>query len=97
MIGKIPPQLGEIQSIETLNLSHNELFGSVPATFDEMSSLTNVEISYNFLEGPLPNKKAFSEAPFEALRNNKGLCGNAFGLKACPSSITWRKNPSEER
>ena len=92
LIGKIPPQLGELRSLETLNLSHNELFGSIPATFGEMSSLTNVDISYNCLEGPLPNNKAFCGAPFEALRNNKGLCGNASSLKACPSSITWSKN-----
>ena len=97
LIGKIPPQLGEIQSIETLNLSHNELFGSIPATFGEMSSLTNVDVSYNCLEGPLPNNKAFGEAPFEALRNNKGLCGNVSSLKACLSSITWSKNPNEKR
>ena len=97
LIGKIPPQLGEIQSIETLNLSHNELFGSILATFGKMSSLTKVDISYNCLEGPLPNNKAFSEAPFKALRNNKGLCDNLSNLKACPSSITWSKNSSEKR
>ena len=49
------------------------------------------------MEGPLPNNKAFSEAPFEALRNNKGLCGNASSLKACPSSITWSKNASGKK
>ena len=95
--GKIPPQLGEIRSLETLNLSYNEFFGSIPATFGEMSSSTNVDISYNCLEGPLPKNKAFREALFKVLRNNKGLCGNASSLKACPSSITWSKNRSEKR
>ena len=57
-----------------------------------MSSLTNVDISYNCLEGPLPNNKAFNEASFGALRNNKDLCGNASSLKACSSSITRSKN-----
>ncbi|KAL0017099.1 hypothetical protein SO802_004168 [Lithocarpus litseifolius] len=97
LIGKIPPQLGELRSLEILNLSHNELSGSIPTTFGEMSSLTNVDISYNCLEGPLPNNKAFSEASFGALRNNKGLCGNASSLKACPSYITWSKNVGEKR
>ena len=36
-------------------------------------------------------------APSKELRNNKGLCGNVSSLKACPSSITWSKNLSEER
>ena len=44
-------------------------------------------MSYNQLEGPLPKTKAFREAPIEAFRNNKGLCGNATGLEACPSKI----------
>ena len=46
-------------------------------------SLTSVDISYNQLEGPVPGIKAFREAPFEALTNNKGLCGNLTALKAC--------------
>ena len=97
LIGKIPAELGGLQSLEILNLSHNELSNSIPTTFDEMSSLIIVDISYNQLDGPLPNNKAFREAPFGALRNNKGLCGNASSLKACPSSITWNKNPNETK
>ncbi|MBA0756241.1 hypothetical protein Gogos_021971, partial [Gossypium gossypioides] len=38
-------------------------------------------------EGPIPNLKAFHEASFDALRNNKGLCGNATGLMACVPSF----------
>ena len=94
--GKIPPQLGEMRSLETLNLSYNEFFGSIPATFGEVSSSTNVDISYNCLEGPLPKNKAFREALFKALRNNKGLCGNASSLKACSSSTTQSKNLGEK-
>ncbi|XP_030957253.1 MDIS1-interacting receptor like kinase 2-like [Quercus lobata] len=93
LIGKIPPQLGDMKRLETMNLSHNDLSGSIPYIFgemSEMSSLISVDISYNRLEGPLPNNKAFCEALFAALRNNSGL-------KACPSSITWSKNYGEKR
>ncbi|CAL5417631.1 unnamed protein product [Camellia sinensis] len=83
LIGKIPQQIGELQSLETLNLSHNELIGSIPLLFDNMLSLTSVDVSFNQLEGPIPNMKAFREAPFEALRGDKGFCGNAIGLKTC--------------
>ncbi|XP_028056879.1 MDIS1-interacting receptor like kinase 2-like [Camellia sinensis] len=48
-----------------------------------MLSLTLVDVSFNQLEGPIPKMKAFREAPFEALKGNKGLCGNATGLKTC--------------
>ncbi|XP_028088482.1 MDIS1-interacting receptor like kinase 2-like [Camellia sinensis] len=52
-----------------------------------MVSLTSIDVSYNQLEGPLPDIKVFQEAPFEALKGNKGLCGNATGLKACLTKL----------
>ena len=94
LIGEIPQQLGVMPRLETLNLSHNNLFGSIPSTFDDSSSLTSIDMSYNELEGPIPNIKAFREAPFKAFQNNKGLCGNATSLKACPKMI---HNPSGKR
>ncbi|XP_058201704.1 MDIS1-interacting receptor like kinase 2-like [Rhododendron vialii] len=48
-----------------------------------MSSLTSVDISYNHLEGPLPNTKAFEDAPFQAYQNNDKLCGNKTSLMPC--------------
>ncbi|XVE68365.1 hypothetical protein DITRI_Ditri09bG0062400 [Diplodiscus trichospermus] len=54
-----------------------------PSGFDDWRGLTVVDISYNSLEGPLPDRKAFRNAPFDAYRNNKNLCGNATGLKPC--------------
>nr|XP_023884637.1 MDIS1-interacting receptor like kinase 2-like [Quercus suber] len=87
LTGEIPPQLGDMLRLEILYLSHNNLSGSIPSTFDDISSLTSIDISYNELEGPIPNQKAFREASDEAFRNNKGLCGNATGLKACPKPI----------
>ncbi|XP_030941717.1 MDIS1-interacting receptor like kinase 2-like [Quercus lobata] len=87
LIGKIPPQLGDLPRLEILNISHNNLSGSIPSTFPDISSLTSIDISYNDLEGPIPNIKAFRDAPNEAFQNNKGLCGNVTGLKACPQMI----------
>ncbi|XP_057992218.1 MDIS1-interacting receptor like kinase 2 [Hevea brasiliensis] len=85
LIGGIPQQLGKLQRLEILNLSHNKISGSIPVAFDAMLSLTTVDLSNNELEGPIPNVKALHEAPFEAFRNNKDLCGRASGLKACPT------------
>ncbi|KAI9114206.1 hypothetical protein K1719_014856 [Acacia pycnantha] len=57
-----------------------------------MSALTNVDISYNQLEGPIPINPAFHN--FDALRNNKGLCGNVTGLNFCGNSQT---NPHDHK
>ncbi|BAT96298.1 hypothetical protein VIGAN_08321300 [Vigna angularis var. angularis] len=50
-----------------------------------MMSLTSIDISYNDFEGPLPNIPVFRNATMDAVRNNKGLCGNVSGLKPCPT------------
>ncbi|MFQ6651988.1 hypothetical protein Gotur_024076, partial [Gossypium turneri] len=81
--GNIPEQFGKLQSLEILNLSRNMLNGSIPKAFNDLHGLRFVNISYNQLEGPIPDLKAFHEASFNALRNNKGLCGNANGLVPC--------------
>ena len=72
-----------------MNLSHDELTGSIPLSFDNMLSLTSVSVSFNQLKGHIPNMKAFLEAPFEVLRGNKGLCGNASGLKTCLPKMNY--------
>ncbi|KAI9200812.1 hypothetical protein LWI28_013468 [Acer negundo] len=48
-----------------------------------MKSLSDVDISYNNLQGPIPDNKAFQDAPIEALEGNKDLCGNVRGLRPC--------------
>ncbi|XP_027166833.1 MDIS1-interacting receptor like kinase 2-like [Coffea eugenioides] len=83
---KLPPELGEMKSIETMNLSHNRISGFIPKSFDHCFNLISVDISYNQLEGPLPNTSACQKAPFDSLRNNKGLCGNVAGLNPCSQS-----------
>ena len=78
---EIPSQIHKLQSLEVLNISHNKLSGFIPIAFEKMRGLLDVDRSFNELEGPLPNSKAFQNAPIEALRHNKGLCGNVTGLQ----------------
>nr|XP_023909804.1 MDIS1-interacting receptor like kinase 2-like [Quercus suber] len=92
LVGEIPRKLGGMKQLDILNLSHNNLFGSIPSTFRDSVSLTSIDISYNELEGPIPNITAFRKAPIAALKNNRGLCGNVVGLKACPKRIPNRSS-----
>ncbi|XP_058728335.1 MDIS1-interacting receptor like kinase 2-like [Vicia villosa] len=84
--GTIPSMLGQLKHLETLNVSHNNLSGEIPFIYGDMLGLTVVDISYNQLEGPIPSIPAFRKASIEALRNNKGLCGNVSGLRPCSTS-----------
>eukprot|EP00268_Persea_americana_P010718 TRINITY_DN14374_c0_g2_i1.p1 TRINITY_DN14374_c0_g2~~TRINITY_DN14374_c0_g2_i1.p1 ORF type:complete len:333 (-),score=50.08 TRINITY_DN14374_c0_g2_i1:1138-2136(-) len=63
------------------------LSGSIPSSFKEMLSLTSIDVSYNDLEGPLPDGKAFQQAPMDAFVENKNLCGRVQGLRSCNSSL----------
>ncbi|XP_050216678.2 MDIS1-interacting receptor like kinase 2-like [Mercurialis annua] len=83
LMKEIPQRIGDLQRLEMLNLSQNLLSGLIPATFDNLLSLTLVNLSFNELEGQIPKIKAFQDASFEELRNNRGLCGNNTYLKAC--------------
>ncbi|KAL1149881.1 hypothetical protein V6Z11_A10G219600, partial [Gossypium hirsutum] len=81
--------LSQNSLIGVLNLSHNMLNGSIPEAFNDLRGLIFVNISFNQFEGPIPNLMAFHEASFDALRNNKGLRGNATGLMAYASTLWW--------
>ncbi|OVA14790.1 Protein kinase domain [Macleaya cordata] len=87
LIGEIPSNLKKLSSLESLNLSHNKLYGSIPSSFDSMLSLMVVDVSYNELSGPIPDMKAFGEAPFDALKNNKGGCGRVFRAELSTGQI----------
>uniref|UniRef100_A0A6N2LR53 non-specific serine/threonine protein kinase n=1 Tax=Salix viminalis TaxID=40686 RepID=A0A6N2LR53_SALVM len=82
LTGDIMPEIGQLQQLEVLNLSHNLLSGVIPTSFSRLQSLTKVDVSYNKLEGPIPDIKAFREAPFGHSQQQQ-LCGNATGLEAC--------------
>ena len=88
LMREITQQLGDLKMLEILNLSHNALFGIISSNFDQLLGLTSIDLSYNQLKGPIPNFNAFREAPIKVFRNNKGLCGYATRLKACPSTIS---------
>ncbi|KAI3689343.1 hypothetical protein L2E82_47297 [Cichorium intybus] len=92
LIGGLPRQFGGLKRLETLNLSHNNLTGSIPSTFIDLSSLVTIDISYNQLEGRVPDIHIFQQAPFEAIENNKGLCGNITGLNDCLLKQNHHKN-----
>ncbi|XP_026423429.1 MDIS1-interacting receptor like kinase 2-like [Papaver somniferum] len=85
--GEIPSTFGRLDKLQTLNLSHNKLSGSFPSLFDQMISLITINISDNELSGP-----------FDALKNNKGLCGNiSRGLKPCNSLVVIARKEDKHK
>ncbi len=54
LTGTIPPELGALSKLLTLNLADNELTGHIPAELGSLSLLTTMDLDHNLLSGPIP-------------------------------------------
>ena len=54
LTGEIPPELGELAGMGTLNLSGNNLTGEIPAELGDITLLYHLDLSNNQLTGGLP-------------------------------------------
>ncbi|KAK2659728.1 hypothetical protein Ddye_006261 [Dipteronia dyeriana] len=61
-----------------------------------MNRSLEVDISYNDLQGPVPDNKAFQDAPIQTFAGNKDLCGNVGGLRPCNPPFTRYEHMSRK-
>ncbi|KAF2323080.1 hypothetical protein GH714_033300 [Hevea brasiliensis] len=54
--GRIPPEIGDLHGIRSLNLSNNHLTGSIPVSFSNLRSLESLDLGNNNLNGEIPNE-----------------------------------------
>ncbi|KAL6142303.1 hypothetical protein ACLB2K_060586 [Fragaria x ananassa] len=52
--GSIPPQVGQLKALYTLNLSNNALTGPIPPSLGNLTQLESLDLSNNSLSGPIP-------------------------------------------
>lgn len=52
--GRIPPELGDLTELTSLNFNSNQLAGPIPAELGALSNLTVMVLSVNNLSGPVP-------------------------------------------
>ena len=63
LFGDIPPQLGNLSNLVTLDLSYGQLVRRVPAEFGKLTQLKVLYLNANQLSGPLP--QALRLYPFQ--------------------------------
>ncbi|MCY4598619.1 MAG: DUF5719 family protein [Acidobacteria bacterium] len=52
--GALPPELGQLTGLTSLNLSYNRLTGTIPAELGRLTRLTRLDLSFNRLSGAIP-------------------------------------------
>ncbi|PPD85690.1 hypothetical protein GOBAR_DD17382 [Gossypium barbadense] len=73
---KIPISFGDLESVETLDLSHNSLDGEIPGTFSKLLELNYLDLSNNKLGGKIPGGPQMDTLVDPNMyANNSGLCG----------------------
>uniref|UniRef100_A0A6N2JX36 non-specific serine/threonine protein kinase n=1 Tax=Salix viminalis TaxID=40686 RepID=A0A6N2JX36_SALVM len=68
--GSIPSDIGELQTLDRLDLSFNNLTGQVPSALFRMSSLEYLFLGNNSLSGTLPEQKSDTLQTMNLVANN---------------------------
>ncbi len=56
LAGEIPPEVGQLTSLELLNLSDNQLSGEIPSELGNLTNLISLNLSNNKLYGEIPSE-----------------------------------------
>jgi hypothetical protein len=54
--GEIPPEIGNLTSLNVLTLQRNNLSGSIPSTIQQCKKLYELRLSENFFTGSIPSE-----------------------------------------
>ncbi|WVZ54559.1 hypothetical protein U9M48_005340 [Paspalum notatum var. saurae] len=92
--GEIPPQVGNLSHVKSLNLSHNSFTGHIPATFANMAAIESLDLSHNELSGPIPEglTQLWSLEMFSVAYNNLSGCAPNSGQFATFSMDSYQGN-----
>ncbi|CAD6248059.1 unnamed protein product [Miscanthus lutarioriparius] len=52
--GVIPPEIGLLKEIQSLNLNFNKLYGDIPQSISNLTNLLELDLSNNYLTGAIP-------------------------------------------
>lgn len=75
LAGQLPPELGDLSRLETLNLEWNEIAGPIPVEMAGLSRMEELRLGNNRLTGPIPAELERLSALEILLLNDNELTG----------------------
>lgn len=83
-------------SLESVDLSYNNLSGSIPKSLEANKYLRIFNVSHNELTGEIPSRGPFANFTSQSFMFNEGLCGDPrFQVPPCPK-ITSHKSEKKK-
>nr|KYP73569.1 LRR receptor-like serine/threonine-protein kinase GSO2 [Cajanus cajan] len=81
----IPKRIGNMKSLESLDISHDQLSGTISYSISSLTWLSHLNLSYNNLSGQIPkgNQLSSLDDPFIYI-GNPFLCGTPLPNKCSP-------------
>ncbi|WVZ95167.1 hypothetical protein U9M48_040965 [Paspalum notatum var. saurae] len=73
--------IGTLRSLESLDLSNNQLDGEIPLALSNLTSLSYLNLSYNNLSGRIPSGRQLDTLDMYDYIGNPGLCGSPLPKK----------------
>ncbi|CAN6558327.1 unnamed protein product [Malus baccata var. baccata] len=75
LVGRLPPNLGLMAKLETLDLSFNNLTGEIPSSFASLAKADYIFLTGNSLTGPVPTQlKGIVDLSYNNLTIEDGGC-----------------------
>ncbi|XWS09186.1 hypothetical protein CRYUN_Cryun40dG0064200 [Craigia yunnanensis] len=79
--------LGNLNDLESLDLSRNKLSGKIPLQLTSLTFLAVLNLSYNQLEGSIPQSYQFGTFSNDSYKGNLRLCGMPLTRKCNEADI----------
>ncbi len=76
LVGIIPNSIGDLSSLEYLNLSGNDIGGVIPESIGNLNSLVTLDLSFNDLVGNIPESMVTLTNLVRIFLSNNNLSGN---------------------